>query len=591
VLAALLAWWGWPLLDRQRTRDDARASGLALRMCLAGRASLDESALRGRTITSSLTSASAGDRWPDRCRPAATALADALARLHHQLSRCDGRCCADDPTCQGAGAALEGVTALRRAIAERRFEGADAVGTFERLQRLRLVGDANTAGNAGGSAAPAAPTVPRLLSASAALPLSRTRSDDVLTDPPTHADLSLLFHRRGRGHRLCDVDLGHGTGDCQELAASVPAAHEGRLLARQRGAARLLFARGATPGSAGLFRTTDGARLRNIGGDYQGGYSWREGHYAVLVRHRAPDGYALLRGHLEANDDDTEPLEVRPLDGDRFVMGPFVQARTLVWGERGAEGVRVVARELGADTLGPPEVLIAGLTPDVAQSLQMCGFAKALTLVFVAGPAPGRDVTLLFGRDGRWSKPVTHPIATRGFGLTCTEQRTHLSWIQTTSEEPLRDGSAPGAPIRGRYVVQRLRCTPAGCQPQRVELELERHSRTSRYAIVDLDDSMAIVWRSPLGDVRMRLGPLEALASTPTRALFDDAARGGFDWDRERGGLFARGPRALMVLRRAVRGDGLESYGLVVDATGAARMVTANDGASPQGARPDGAAQ
>jgi hypothetical protein len=160
------------------------------------------------------------------------------------------------------------------------------------------------------------------------------------------------------------------------------------------------------------------------------------------------------------------------------------------------------------------------------------------------------------------------------FGFTCRGDTATLSWIVGVEEVPDLTfigevESEANLPVGGVYSVHRLRCAAGDCRHEHAEVPLERFSRTSRYVAGDAGDAMVLLWRSVLGDVRLKFGPLAELEEAPARSVFDDVEHDGFDWDLERDPIIGRSGAVLVLLSRQI-GTTVESatYGFVVDEQG-----------------------
>jgi hypothetical protein len=156
--------------------------------------------------------------------------------------------------------------------------------------------------------------------------------------------------------------------------------------------------------------------------------------------------------------------------------------------------------------------------------------------------------------EGRWQAlrlPAGYPAA----GLSCQGARAHVTTIEAHDQE---DGLEAAA----RYRLRDLRCDRERCAEHEVLLALAR-APGSRYFVASLGEELAVLWRSELGDVRARVGRIDALASAPTRSLLEDEEHGGFGWDGRPLALLAAERHALLL---AEHGDGI--YGFVLDAAG-----------------------
>jgi hypothetical protein len=243
----------------------------------------------------------------------------------------------------------------------------------------------------------------------------------------------------------------------------------------------------------------------------------------------------------------------------------------------------VFARRVLEDSLGPVTKL--GVTDALERepTLDVCRSDEALVLVVGHQSREGAMGSLWFRTDGGWQPPVHVRTPASRFGFTCDGKTATLSWIIGARErlEESAWGASASAPlaVTGNYHVHRLRCSPGGCEHGRAALPLRRFSKKSRYVAGDLGRAMAVMWRSPTGDVRMRVAPLEGLAKAPEVPLFDDVEHDGFDWDLESDPIFGRaGTMVVLVSRQIGVTEDSGIYGFRVDAGG----VIAPVGVLPQ---------
>jgi hypothetical protein len=208
-------------------------------------------------------------------------------------------------------------------------------------------------------------------------------------------------------------------------------------------------------------------------------------------------------------------------------------------------------------------------------SLHACRGQRQLALLLTAEPvAPGGAAAIALEDDGRWTLSRL-TLESSAYGFTCEREGASLTWIERDAVEPLPPASPDEPPaLIGEHRVVRLRCGLEGCSRAEGAVVLERHHRGSRYLVGSLDEAVVLLWRSRLGDVRMKLGPLAELATVATVSLLDDEAHGGFDWEGAGVDLLAREGRGLLLLhaRPDAPGDGA-TYAFALDAAHGARPI------------------
>jgi len=133
-----------------------------------------------------------------------------------------------------------------------------------------------------------------------------------------------------------------------------------------------------------------------------------------------------------------------------------------------------------------------------------------------AKPTAGSDKTQLtatFRTGGKWSKPTESELPFRRViesGLVCQNDSASLTWAETRERE---------------VVIGQVVCTAEGCKLASATLS----GIDSRWwwSVGPVGDKVLVMWRSGLGEARMRLGTLAELPTTPDVVLFDDEAHGG----------------------------------------------------------------
>jgi hypothetical protein len=121
-----------------------------------------------------------------------------------------------------------------------------------------------------------------------------------------------------------------------------------------------------------------------------------------------------------------------------------------------------------------------------------------------------------FRLGGRWSEPISPELT--GGTLSCNKAAATVTRV-----EPAPNDSAYRTSIRQAH------CTSAGCRTDvmRMEQVLKRHlelaPKEGHVDAVDLDGKLLVVWAAgERGGVRMRLGPIEAIAAAPDVIVYDD---------------------------------------------------------------------
>jgi hypothetical protein len=573
-----LAWLGWRAAADYRTSTRAREAVGSLRACLLGddvTAAGASARLRASQIGADLAK---DETWPGRCEPYVTASERALARLHGKAARaCEGACCEGDQACHELGALRATLVGLRDYFARGERSGFDAGELVALSDGLGLAGERD-------DDVPAAPAPARLLDPAAMTALYEGDYLRLLTDPAGDQTLDLLFYEEQRRYRLCRLDLGTGgTAACDLLPSTIPVGQAGELFAAERGAPAQMYAQGPAGGQPwvhALYDVESGKRLAQLGDRPRGGFVWREGSHARLEESQGESPAHLALHRLrDGHDEGWVDLAF----DDSPSIAPRLVWDEIVWAVSGEDGERVRARRVLAGDAPVGEVVELGVTPRLPgkPSVEVCRTDEALVVLVGATDERGDQVigTLFFRTAAGWQPGVDIRLPTSRFGFTCRGETATLSAVAGLEEQP--DLSRLGdfdtedeLPVYGRYTVRRLRCRPGACQDRHAKLPLVRHSRASRYVAGDVGDKMVVLWRSPLGDVRMKLAELEELAEAPEVAIFDDVEHDGFDWDLERDPIVGRAGNVLVLMSRQI-GETTDSatYGFRIEPSGAVEPV------------------
>ena len=319
----------------------------------------------------------------------------------------------------------------------------------------------------------------------------------------------LLKPTEGRGKpRGCEFSAGFSKVSCSDAHADVPElpAQTVDLVPDANG----LYAAGLT--ESGLFaynlRTGQRSDVRGLG-----------------ALHLQRDGLAVERGEKD------EGFQVTLLSGGKAGKPSKLPAAVLV-GEPLSLGSQVLylqqtegGTELVAKTLASGRLKDAKVEQgSFAGPLHGCRKNGSLA-VAAYGPRAGQhnakataadgktQVTVTLFQGGAWSKPssVTMPFE-RGVesDLVCTKSGASLGYAQT-----LADG----------ILVGRIDCDANGCKSN--ETKLPGVESKWWWAVGPLADKVLLMWRSTLGETRLRVAPLSALPTTSDVIVFDAPDFGG----------------------------------------------------------------
>jgi len=137
------------------------------------------------------------------------------------------------------------------------------------------------------------------------------------------------------------------------------------------------------------------------------------------------------------------------------------------------------------------------------------GSAKAKT-----ADTTGKTVlTVTQLRDGSWSKPVetTLPLDRLAESeLHCTKDGVSVAWASR---------------VDNSLEISRMDCTPDACKSSTAKLP----GVDSKWwwLLSPLGEKVIMIWRSSLGDTRLRVAPISSLSAAPDKIMFDTADYGG----------------------------------------------------------------
>ena len=116
-------------------------------------------------------------------------------------------------------------------------------------------------------------------------------------------------------------------------------------------------------------------------------------------------------------------------------------------------------------------------------------------------------------RDGSWSKPVetTLPLDRLAESeLHCTKDGVSVAWASR---------------VDNSLEISRMDCTPDACKSSTAKLP----GVDSKWwwLLSPLGENVIMIWRSSLGDTRLRVAPISSLSAAPDKIMFDTADYGG----------------------------------------------------------------
>jgi hypothetical protein len=304
-----------------------------------------------------------------------------------------------------------------------------------------------------------------------------------------------------------------------------------------------------------VFDASNGSASLSLRHDPYGVSVLTDGFVMALVREG--ETYRLIGSDGRQHDiDGAWPAALGP---------PLLFGDTLVWPERRAQDMVVRAMTLSRDGPSRPvdAATFSGWQPS-SVALSACLLEDGLALM----ATEGERAAIAFRHGERWSVASAHiGIDASQSGMTCERRGVALSSIEEN------DASPPGDASRQRYRIQRQRCTPAGCSGDEASADIARISRASRYLLGSIGERVALIWQSPLADVRSLSARPAELATTAAQSLIDDAELPGFNWDAQVE-MLAQGDHALLLVT-ATHADVRATFGYVLGPGGARalRMV------------------
>lgn len=507
--------------------------------------------LKASTLTDEQRAADGGPRWPEGCGTYALQLDEAL--------RDAGRGKGDKDLAHAAAA-------LGKLLKDGNAASADLTAPVDALWSLAPLENVQAAPAV---EVPAAPVRADPLDADAlgrGTPLTQKAFSfkAVYTEPHPGLDLRVLVDDQGAAGApfVCTVRRAEAGARCAPLPASIAASKQGlRLLGTaDDGAAPLVFA--GSRGSEGIYRADTGEQVERYYA--YGGYSAADGFSAVLgwrekekelVASRKLPGGTTTQTKIDPPFRTGNPYYSAQMLWDGVMLrGVTKDNRRRLFALGVARSGAVVGEPVDIGELAEPGLIQGGL--DEPPHITGCKTAEAMVV-----RVKGYDNDFMSFRLGaKWSEPISPELT--GGTLSCSK-----TTATVTRVEPAGDASSHKTSIRQAH------CTSAGCKRQVMRMEqllhhhLEFAPKEGHVDGVDVGGKLLVVWAAgERGGVRMRLAPIETIASAPDVILYDDMLRDGkvgtlstlFDLK-----LFSREGFALLILS-TVTGV----HGLRIDADG-----------------------
>ena len=535
-----------PRLERARAESRGHEAITALVTCIGS--PRDDATLRGRAITAQLT----GADWPARCREPAAGLEVALATLGRLTPpSCGGRCCADDARCSAIVQARAALARLRGALEGERFAGESARALVDATSELFTVPAAQS------SDVPPVAEPSRPVAGDA---LARGGHDVAALVTVADGTWRLLLHARDKHAVLCDVDPDAASARCAPLPAAVPIADSVLLVDGVPEAPLTILAReddAIAPERWAIYDAASGERKLTIEHDALGATSSSEGATAALIHDGT--GYFLVSRRA-----DPLPVEGGTL-GPPLLLGPW-----LVTADATGRGVTVRVRDVtwrgDEPSLGNATTLAKLAWPATAVTMQGCRSGRTTAIVVAAEPPePEPEVLVAIHDEERWSHE-TVTVDDPWFGLACDDGEATLTDVAEENATKVAGGH------RGSYVITRQRCTPQGCRRERGEVEATRWRPASRYLATSIGESLAFLWRSGLGDVRVVVARPDTLTEAAARSAFEGDDHRGYHFDRHGAELLVRDGHALLLVGHEEAGN-VGTHGFMISRDGNLRRL------------------
>lgn len=278
-------------------------------------------------------------------------------------------------------------------------------------------------------------------------------------------------------------------------------------------------------GKSGIYDAVTGARVvEKLEYGAYGASSFDDGSMAYLVWNDKPPAtnVALVR---DGKTKETKVVDRKESGNPYYSSAIFWKWIAYKQVRKGAEGIRLVLREIGAGGLAPPQDIgrideVGHIEGGTEEEPHLTTCRNGSTMVI---RAKGWNNTFLFFKKEAWSAPVEaqgqHGI------LTCGDNTASITrlWGGRTGAQRFHGGP------------QVSECTVSECKQFQIDLDKVldgNEDLTPRekkgIASIMVGNKLAVVWSAgDRGGLRMRVGPITQLATAPETILYDDHVRDG----------------------------------------------------------------
>ncbi len=492
AVAAVLSAAAWHISGKMFASEAAQVVAnrwAELERCLLGDGLPSGVLPSARLRAIELAAAGSESQWPEQCAPFAAELDAALAA----------------PAIRPEAGSTRPLQTLLAAGAVRQGAELDAI-----WRRLRAA-DLPPSKSRRAVPLPPEPAKPRLQSAQLAALGNTTRLQDLLVDFDASNGRTLRLMFGGKSPSVCHFNDGPRkqrwqSAVCRKVPLELQGSEGVRLARAEPGAADLIYLRKG-PDDDGFYDAASGLRLWRP--QHRGAQALvhKNGVTAILYarREREQDG-RIDHWRLVRFKPGKRPRNRRlavPKDATARLM-----PRSLVWWSpsKKPDRVEIFARTLldQAQRLGPAKRI--GTLPASSDFIGECASDQLAALLFVTVGLDEPKYHIVFRQAGRFAPPVAAGVLRGNLALSCDEEGVLLS---------RRDN--------GR--LSSWRCTTKGCVAASSG-KLPLFSKGLSVATF-IGKRALLVYSTPNGPVRLRIGTPDELEKSDDVLLFDDARHGG----------------------------------------------------------------
>ncbi|HEY8078812.1 MAG TPA: hypothetical protein VIF62_31990 [Labilithrix sp.] len=330
-----------------------------------------------------------------------------------------------------------------------------------------------------------------------------------------------------KGPHVCSLAAGAKEIACKKVPEPAAKLSPGLRLwgTTTEGASPLLFA--GDRGKSGIFRSDTGALVADkLEYGAYGANAFPDGSVVWLGWHEPPAETRVFRVGTDGKKKETLLVARKESGNPYYSSAIFWDTAAYKAVGKGVDGIRLRLRTIApSGEVGP--VVDVGRIDEVGHidggqneepHLTACRVADTMLI-----RAKGWDNTYLsFFAGGKWTAPVE--ASGTGGTLQCRTGEAVISRVV-------------GGVINGRFRggVRETRCTVSGCTDHELEMKktfaenldvLPREAKDIRS--VDLEGKRLVVWSAgERGGIRMRLAPIDQVATTPDKIVIDDHVQDG----------------------------------------------------------------